>query len=116
MKKNFRPRRKDDRPSAFKLSKIGATNAIRKAKAFVVYTIDYDGSLHVEANTKRAINTHDVRELSMKTMESYAHNLSLAAQLKYKQVKESAIQSKLVADSREARSAELREEMKIETR
>jgi len=111
MPKNFRPRRKDDRPSAFKLSKIGAATAIRKAKAFVVYTIDYDGSLHVEANTKRAINTQDVRELSMKTMESYAHNLSLAAQRKYKQVKEGAIQQRLVTEAKEKRSAQLQEAM-----
>lgn len=95
-------RRKPKSRSKLKLSKDGAKLAIQKAKAFVLYTIDFDGKIHIESNTEKA-DEKDVKQQSIMVLDSYVKNLSLAAIGRHKE----QVESKRIIGAKEARSIEL---------
>lgn len=106
MGKEYRCRAK---PKRF-TQKDGARLAIQKAMGYVVFTCDYKGKIHVEADTTKMADEQDLAQMSLKVMESYAHNLSLAVLRRSKLIEETKRQSKLVLDAKEERSRSLRDE------
>lgn len=94
----------------WKADKDSAKHAIQRAKAYVLYTIDYNDDLHIGSDTGRITGTKDVKQESVLVMENYAHKLLFAALTRDKLTEESKKQSKRVLDAKEARSLELSNE------
>lgn len=91
-----------------RMNKTGAIESIKKARSFVVMTIDYSlNNLHVEADVERSNNMEDIRQMAIQTFFEYAKKIALTAQAGHVRNIKSDEQSELVVKYKEDRSKEL---------
>jgi len=88
-------------------AKLGACKAIKKAKAYVLLTYDYEGRLHLEGETTSMVNEMNIYQLTLRTAESYLRNLTLAAVGRQQQTVGAEDQAQRIITAKEDRAKTL---------